>query len=144
MDNQENGTGFVTYKINDAIEIRINPTDAKFAKKILKTFEALDKKRGEFLVELRCAPVTDIYDVCAKLDAEMRKIIDNCLDAPVCAALFGDDFITMPSVSGPPLWCNLLIGVMNVIDKDVLNKQKKANPKIKNLISNYQTVRKGR
>ncbi len=137
MSNQKNDTGSVTYSLNDAIEISINPNDAKFARKMLKTFELLDKKHGEYLVELRCAAATEVFDVRDKFDSEMRKIIDNSLGAPVCAALFGDNKVYLAS-RGRPLWCNLLFGVMNVINEDVLNKQKKANPRIKNLISNYQ------
>lgn len=130
-------TGLVTYKINDAVEVVFNPTDLEFAKRLFAAFDALDAKQGEF--ERFKADAVDakaLFEFTSKLDVEMREALDETFNAPVCEALFGN-MSCFAFADGLPVWCNLVLAVMDEMKVSFADEQKKTNPRLKKYLDKY-------
>ena len=123
-------TGVVAFNLNDKIEVSFNPTDSAVVEKIYSTFEELDRKQEAYKAEIeKCADKKEIFEIARRRDAEMRDMIDGLFEKPVCAALFG----TMNVYSladGLPVWCNLMLAVIDQIDTTFSREQKRTNPRI--------------
>lgn len=129
--------GIVTYRLNDAVEISFNPTDAAFVEKIYDTFDELDKKQESYRAEATKAEKREIFELARKRDAEMREMVDTALGEKVCDALFGGINIYAMS-GGLPLWANLLLAIMDEIDTTFAREQKLTNPRIKKYSEKYK------
>lgn len=130
-------TGLVSYHLNDACEVSFNPTDSAFVERLFHTFDTLDRKQEAYKAEIE--NVTDqrkIFDIARKRDAEMRGMIDEALGAPVCDALFGGMNV-YAMADGLPVWCNLMLAVMDEIDTSFAREQKRMNPRIAKYTAKY-------
>lgn len=123
-------TGIVSFKLNDAAEVSFNPTDSAFVEQIFNTFDELDKKQEAYKAEIdRCADKKEIFVIARRRDAEMRDMIDGLFSKPVCTALFGTMNV-YALADGLPVWCNLMLSVIDQIDTSFAAEQKKTNPRI--------------
>ena len=130
-------TGLVTYKLNDAVEVTFNPTDAAFVERLFNTFDALDKADEARRAEAeRTANTREIFDMARERDAEMRGMIDDVLGQPVCDALFGSMNV-YAAADGLPVWCNLMFALMDEIDTSFAREQKATNPRIQKYTAKY-------
>lgn len=130
-------TGLVTYKLNDSCEVTFNPTDSAFVERLFNTFDALDKKQEAYKAEIdKIADKKEIFEIARKRDAEMRGMIDEALGAPVCDALFGNMNV-YALADGLPVWCNLMLVVMDEIDTSFAREQKRTNPRISKYTAKY-------
>ena len=66
----------------------------------------------------------------------MRAMIDETLGASVCDALFGGMNV-YAMADGLPVWCNLLLAVMDEIDTSFAKEQKRMNPRIAKYTAKY-------
>lgn len=129
--------GLVTYNLNGKCEVSFNPTDSNFAERLYSAFEELDKKQEGFKAEIeKNGDKREIFDFTRERDAEMRAIIDNLFEAPVSAALFGGMNVYALS-NGLPVWCNLMLAVMDEIDTSFTREQKLTNPRISKYTKKY-------
>ena len=123
-------TGVVAFNLNDKIEVSFNPTDSAVVEKIYSTFEELDRKQEAYKAEIeKCADKKDIFEIARRRDAEMRDMIDGLFEKPVCAALFGAMNV-YALADGLPVWCNLMLAVIDQIDTTFSREQKRTNPRI--------------
>lgn len=130
-------TGLVTYDLNDAVQVTFNPTDSAFVERLFATFDALDKKQEEYKAEVeRATGSREIFEIARKRDEELRGMIDTALGQPVCAALFGGMNV-YALADGLPVWCNLMLALMDEIDTSFAREQKAANPRIQKYTSKY-------
>ncbi len=131
-------TGLVTYDLNDQCQVTFNPTDSAFVERLYKTFEELDQKQDAYKAEIeRTANKKEIFDVARRRDAEMREMIDGLFGVPVCAALFGGMNV-YAMADGLPVWCNLMLSVMDELDTSFAREQKLTNPRISKYAAKYQ------
>ena len=130
-------SGLVTYSLNGKCEITFNPTDSAFVERLFHTFETLDQKQEAYRAEAESAedPRLD-FDIARQRDAEMRAMIDETLGASVCDALFGGMNV-YAMADGLPVWCNLLLAVMDEIDTSFAKEQKRMNPRIAKYTAKY-------
>lgn len=129
--------GLVTYNLNDKIEVRFNPTDSNFVEQLYKAFEELDKKQESYRDEVqKMGDKSKIFDFTRARDAEMRNIIDTLFDAPVCDAVFGRMNVYALS-GGLPVWCNLILSIMDEIDTVFAREQKATNPRLAKYTAKY-------
>lgn len=130
-------TGVVTYSLNDKCEVAFNPTDSSFVERLYCAFEELDKKQESYKVQVeKLANKREIFDFARECDTEMRKIIDGVFAQPVCDTLFGG--MNVYSVAnGLPVWCNLMLAVMDEIDTTFAREQKLTNPRVAKYTSKY-------
>lgn len=123
-------TGIVEFNLNDAIKVYFNPTDSAFVERIFDTFDELDKKQEAYKAEIdKCADKKEIFEIARRRDAEMREMVDGLFDKPVCSALFGGMNV-YAFADGLPVWCNLMLAVIDQIDTTFARERKLTNPRI--------------
>ena len=130
-------TGLVSYSLNGKFEVAFNPTDSNFAEKLFSSFEELDKKQEGYKAQIeKMANKREIFDFARERDSEMRAIIDGIFDAPVSDAVFGEMNV-YAMAGGLPVWCNLLLAIMDEIDTTFAREQKATNPRIAKYTAKY-------
>lgn len=135
-------SGLVTYSLNGKCEVSFNPTDSNFVERLYSTFEELDKKQEGYKAQVeKMADKREIFDFARERDAEMRSIIDSVFEAPVSEAVFGGMNV-YAIANGLPVWCNLMMAVMDEIDTTFTREQKLTNPRISKYTSKYQKYQK--
>lgn len=83
----------------------------------------------------------EIFDFARERDAEMRGILDTVFGVPVSDALFGDMNV-YAIANGLPVWCNLMLAIMDEVDTALAREQKAANPRIAKYTAKYQKYQK--
>ena len=129
-------TGLVTYKLNDACEITINPTDFAFVEKLYAVFEELDKKQEDYKAEINAAEKREVFAVANRMDKELREMVNSVFAVDVCTALFGNMSVCAMA-DGLPLWANLLLGIIDVVDDSFVSEQQKTSARITKYSSKY-------
>ena len=115
-------TGVVAFDLNGKTTIEFNPTDSVIVEKIYNTFDELDRKQEAYKAEVeKCANKREIFDIARRRDEEMRDIIDSLVGKMNIYAL----------ANGLPVWCNLMLAVIDQIDTTFSREQKATNPRIK-------------
>lgn len=130
-------TGLKTFSLNGAIEVCFNPTDVEFAQKVYDTFDSLDKKQEYYKEEVKkIAGTAKIFDFARERDAEMRTMIDGVFGSPVCDAVFGKMNV-YALADGLPVWCNLMLAVIDELDSSFSREQKMTNARVQKYTSKY-------
>lgn len=130
-------SGLVTYSLNGKCEVSFNPTDSSFVERLYSAFEDLDKKQESYKAQIeKMADKRQIFEFARERDAEMRGVIDGVFDAPVCDAVFGSMNVYALS-GGLPVWCNLMLAVMDEIDTTFAREQKATNPRVAKYTKKY-------
>lgn len=129
-------TGLVTYRVNDACEVTINPTDVAFVEKLYSVFEELDKKQEEYKTEINAAEKREVFHVADRMNTELREMVNGVFGMDICSAVFGNMSVCAMA-DGLPLWANLLLGFMDVVDDSFINEQKKTSARITKYSSKY-------
>lgn len=131
-------TGLVSYDINGKAAVCFNPTDSAFVEKLFRTFDTLDQKQEAYKAEIN--GLTDqrkIFELARARDQEMRGMIEDALGAPVCDAIFGGMNV-YAIADGLPVWCNLMLAIIDEIDTSFAREQKKTNPRLAKYAAKYQ------
>lgn len=135
-------SGLVTYSLNGKCEVSFNPTDSNFVERLYSAFEELDKKQEGYKAQVeKMANKREIFDFARERDTEMRGIIDGVFEAPVSDAVFcGMNVYAV--ANGLPVWCNLMLAVMDEIDTTFAREQKATNPRLQKYLAKYQKYQK--
>lgn len=135
-------SGLVTYSLNGKCQVSFNPTDSNFVERLYSAFEELDKKQEGYKAQIeKMANKREIFDFARKRDAEMRGIMDGVFEAPVSDAVF-EGMNVYAVAGGLPVWCNLMLAVMDEIDTAFAREQKATNPRIAKYTAKYQKYQK--
>lgn len=135
-------SGLVTYNLNGKCEVSFNPTDSAFVGRLYSAFEGLDKKQEGYRAEVsNIQDEAKVFDFARERDAEMRATIDDLFGAPVCDALFGDMNV-YAMANGLPVWCNLMLAIMDEIDAAYEGEQKLTNPRVERYTAKYRKYQK--
>lgn len=131
-------TGLVTFSLNGKCEVTFNPTDSTFVKRLFDAFETLDSRHEAYRAEVeKMADKRKIFEFTQERDKEMREVIDGFFETPVCDALFGSMNV-YAMAGGLPVWCNLLLAIMDQIDTTFAKEQKATNPRINKYMAKYR------
>lgn len=135
-------SGLVTYSLNGKCDVTFNPTDSNFVERLYSAFEELDKKQEGYRATVeKMEDKRQIFDFARERDTEMRSIIDNVFNAPVSDALFGGMNV-YAIANGLPVWCNLMLAVIDEVDTAYAREQKISNPRIAKYVAKYQKYQK--
>lgn len=135
-------SGLVTYSLNGKCEVIFNPSDSNFVERLYSAFEDLDKKQEGYKATIeKMANKREIFEFARERDAEMREIIDDLFGVPVSDALFGGMNV-YALANGLPVWCNLMLAVMDEVDNTYAREQKATNPRIAKYTAKYQKYQK--
>lgn len=129
-------TGLVTYKVNGQTEITINPTDINFVEALYTVFDQLDKKQDEYKDAINNAEKAEVFSIARRMDNELRELINNLFNCDICGNLFGKMSVCSLA-DGLPLWANLLLGVMDIVDDSFVSEQKKTSTRLAKYTSKY-------
>ena len=142
IHRQDFESGLVTYSLNGQCEVSFNPTDSNFVERLYSAFEELDKKQEGYKAQIeKMSDKKEIFEFARERDTEMRGIIDGVFDAPVSEAVFGGMNV-YAIANGLPVWCNLMMAVMDEIDTTFTREQKLTNPRISKYAAKYQKYQK--
>lgn len=132
-------TGLVVYDINGQCQVSFNPTDSAFVERLFNTFDTLDQKQEAYKAEIeKMGDKRKIFEVARARDAEMREMIDGVFSVPISERLFGGMNV-YALADGLPVWCNLLLAVMDHMDSAFAREQKRTNPRIAKYTAKYHT-----
>lgn len=135
-------TGLVSYDLNGKVEVTFNPSDSNFVERLYSAFEDLDKKQEGYKATIeKMADKKEIFEFARERDSEMREIIDGLFCVPVSEALFGGMNV-YALANGLPVWCNLMLAVMDEVDSTYAREQKATNPRIAKYTAKYQKYQK--
>lgn len=131
-------TGLVTYNLNGAIEVSFNPTDTNFIEGVFCAFEELEKQQGEHEKEVSDAKSNrTIFELSRLRDGRMREIIDETFGKHVCAPLFGSMNV-YAMANGLPVWCNLMLAILDIVKDSFDREQKAIDPRIEKFVAKYR------
>lgn len=130
-------TGIVTFSVNGKCDVAFNPTDSVFVERLFRAFDTLDKKQEAYKDEIaKMADKREIFEFARKRDTEMRAIIDGVFGVDFCASVFGDMNV-YAMANGLPVWCNLMLAVMDEVDTTFAREQKATNPRVQKYTAKY-------
>ena len=129
-------TGAVTYTINGKCEVCFNPTDSAFVKRVFETFERMDARQEAVDKKVAAADTKELFDLCDEMNREMRADIDRVLGKPVADELFGDINV-FALANGLPIWCNLMLALIDTTDDAFSAERKKTNPRLAKYTAKY-------
>lgn len=135
-------TGLVTYKVNGSCEITFNPGDIGFVKKLFDLIDRLSDRQDT--VELKDAEEVDgkeLFALTEQWDAEMRSDVDNLFGEDVCAALFPNVSI-FALAGGFPLWANLCMAIIDEIDANLVQEERKARERVDKYMKKYKSYKR--
>lgn len=140
MDTLQIETGIKEFTVKGdytgEIVIRFSPTDMFFAQKLYSAFEALDEKQKKYDATPKMGNAKKAFELSEQIDRDMRETIDTIFGAPVSAAVFSSLHAYSMS-KGLPLWCNLVLAVMDEMDDSFSREQKAMNPRIQKYTAKY-------
>lgn len=131
-------TGVVEYRLNDKVSIWLNPADPAFVKRILDRFSDLEAQDLAWREKLKA--LEDPKEVMATYDegdAMFRAALDDILGAGTCDALLGPVSV-LAFAGGSPIWMNILLAVIDIIDEAVTKEQGATNPKLDAYLKKYK------
>lgn len=131
-------TGLVTYSLNGACEVRFNPTDTAFARRLFDAFDALEQRQEGYQQQAAALrEPREIFAFARERNQEMRQLLDGLLGAGTSDAIFGEmDLYAM--AGGLPVWCNLLLALMDEMDAALAREKKAADPRLKKYLDKYR------
>lgn len=131
-------TGLVEYTINGKVKLVFNPTDPNFIEKLFNTFDGLDELQEHYANELeKVKSNKEAFRATNELDAEMRKAVDDALGDGICDQLFGNMNL-YATADGLPVWCNLILAIMDEMHDSVAREKKATNPRIAKYTAKYK------
>ena len=139
---QNIATGVQTYNFNGMVEVSFNPTDQNFIERLHNTFERLEQKQDTYRAEIERAKGTKaIFEVAHARSDEMRGMIDELFQQPVCEPLFGS--MNLYSMAdGLPVWVNLMMAVVDICDANLTEQEKQGSPRLQKFLTKYKKYRK--
>lgn len=130
-------TGLVTYKLNDACEITINPTDSLFIEKLYTLFDDLDAKQDDYRAQISKAGANKaVFGIAREANKELREMLNKVFGFDICGAVFGEVSV-YALADGVPLWANLLLALLDTIDESVSGELKKTSNRMLKYTSKY-------
>ena len=103
------------YRLNDKVSVRFNPTDVGFLEKLTETYEKLDALQEELNDARGTLSEPEVFPFARSRDAQMRSVLDELFDTPICDVLFGS-LNLYASAGGFPVWANFMIAITEEVE----------------------------
>ncbi len=130
-------TGLVAYDLNGACQVCFNPTDNGFVERLFQAFEQLEKLQQEHEREVgHVEDFSAFFQHSRERDKGIREVLDSLFGAPVCQAVFGPMNL-YALADGLPVWCNLILSVMDEVDTSFAREQKRSNARLAKYTAKY-------
>lgn len=135
-------TGVVTYKVNGSCEISFNPADPFFAKKLFDAIDRIGARQEEIEKKIKAgADGKEFFDFTEQEDTHMREEINGIFGKPVCGSLF-HNVCVWAIAGGFPLWANFLMALVDEIDNNLVQEEKKSRERLNVYMEKYKRYSK--
>jgi hypothetical protein len=125
------------YVLNDRCTVVFNPTDIAFIERVFGTFDELDKRQEEYNAKIsRQEDNAGVFQLARDMDAEMRSMIDAVFEDDVSEPVFGSRNV-YAMADGLPIWCNLMLAIIDEMDSAAAREKKATNPRLKKYLEKY-------
>lgn len=125
------------YTLPGGAVIYFDPCDSEFANKVVVAFRNCNKVQNSFPEKL----FTDLDEQLAfiqKMNADIREEIDRAFGEPVCdKACCGSSPISI--ADGLPVWMNFLMAVIDEIDANMPEGEKRSRARVQQYMNKYET-----
>lgn len=129
---------YTVHGVNGDVTLRFNPTDGEFVRRLYNAFDTIDKKQSKYNDEVsKCGDKTEVFRIARERDTEMRGIIDEIFETPVCNDIFGNMSLFALG-DGLYVWANFLLAIMDEVDTTFAREQKATNPRIQKYTAKYR------
>lgn len=120
-------------------ELTFNPTDTTMLSSVLATIDLLEEKQKEYEQESQSIRNNKEFGAfSAKIDREMREIIDSAFHGPVSQEMFGYVNVHAFCANGIPVWCNFVFMVLDLFDDSMQTAQNNMSPALQKYLSKYK------
>jgi len=130
--------GLQEINLNGKVAVWLNLSDVNFIERFFNAFEAMDLMREKYKATLdSCQDNKLLFETAHVMDSEMRTLIDGAFGTPICEPLFGS-MSTYAIAGGLPIWCNLMLAVIEEMSDNIAAEKKATNPKLQKYIAKYK------
>lgn len=142
MESLKIDTGVKEFRINDAVTIKLNPSDTALAKRLFVLFEKFDKNTTNYKDKIaKASESAEIFTLADNLDKEMREDLNGIFNMDICTPLFGDTSC-YAIANGMPIWANILFAFLDLMDEAVKKEQTISKERIKKYTDKYMPRKK--
>lgn len=130
-------TGLQEFNLAGKVTVQFNPADVTFAEKIYTAFKALEDKQDGYRKEIEAVkePI-EVFKIAHRLDTEMRDILNGLFGKDIVTPLIGDCNV-YALADGLPIWANILMAVIDVMDESVSAATKRSKQRIDKYTKKY-------
>ncbi len=131
-------TGVQEVSINGKVTVLLNLTDIDFIERVFNAFDAMDKQQDKYQAML--AGETDarkMFAAARTMDTDMRELINGLFGFDVCTPLYGT-MNTYAMADGLPVWCNLMLCLIDNMNDTFTAEKKKTNPKLQKYLAKFK------
>lgn len=128
--------GVQEINLNGKVTVLLNLTDTNFIERFFTAFESMDELQEEYSKELDKATDREAFMLARKYDADMRERINGAFGSDICTPLLGS-VSTYAIAGGLPIWCNIMLALIEEINAGINEQKKLTNPKVQKYIAKY-------
>lgn len=125
------------YTLPSGATIHFDPCDSEFANRVVIAFRNSNKIQSSFPKE----PMDDLdqqLSVIQKMNADIREEIDKAFGETVCdKACCGSSPVSLSD--GLPVWMNFLMAVIDEIDANMPEGEKRSRARVQQYMDKYNT-----
>ena len=130
--------GIQEISINDKVTVWFNLTDIDFVERVFNAFDAMDKQQEKYQAALKNeADAKTVFATARAMDADMRGLINGLFDFDVCTPLYGRMNV-YAMAGGLPVWCNLMLCLIENMDDTFTAEKKATNPKLQKYLAIFK------
>lgn len=131
-------TGVQEVSINGKVTVLLNLTDIDFVERVFNAFDAMDKQQDKYQAMLTGeTDAKKIFAAARAMDGEMRDLINGLFGFDVCTPLYGT-MNTYAMADGLPVWCNLMLSLIDNMNDTFTAEKKKTNPKLQKYLAKFK------
>jgi len=129
--------GIQEINLNGKVSVWLNLSDLNFIERFFDAFEQMDKLNEKYRSELDIKGNGELFAIARQMDKDMKALIDRAFGSEISAPLFGDMNV-YAIASGLPIWCNLMLAIIDEMNDNMTAQKKATNPKLQKYIEKYQ------
>lgn len=131
-------TGIQEVSINGKVSVWLNLTDMDFLERVFNAFDAMDRQQERFQAAIKDeADAKNVFAIARTMDEEMREHINALFGDDICTPLYGKMNV-YSMAGGLPVWCNLMLGLIENMDDTFTAEKKAANPKLQKYLERFK------
>lgn len=130
--------GVQEISLNNKVSVWLNLTDIDFVERVFNAFDAMDKQQEKYQAALKNeSDAKTVFATARAMDADMRGLINGLFDFDVCTPLYGRMNV-YAMAGGLPVWCNLMLCLIENMDDTFTAEKKATNPKLQKYLAKFK------